>query len=117
MRELADKCAELKEMKDQLDKQYKSVKKNLVDECKNNCIMEFNTDLIHVKISESRRFKGYDDNKLVLQMIPLQHRDECVSLDRKKIDSLIKKGVLPHSIKDEEDYTRVTTVKFTELDD
>ena len=109
------KCAELKEVKDIADSEYKTMKTLLEELCKEHEITEFNTGAVEMKIIESRRFKAYSDDKVVLGMIPLQHRVDCTSLNKKKIDGLIKKGVLPNSIKDEEKFTRITTTKFTKV--
>ena len=114
--ELADECAELKDSKDELDKQYKKVKSEIEDFCKEKLITSFETESTSVKITESRRFKTYSDDETVLRLIPIQHHKECTSLNKKKIDGLIKKGVLPNSIKDEEKFTRITTTKFTKVE-
>ena len=113
---LVDKCAELKDLKDTFDKDYKRAKSELETLCKEHMVTQFSTGMVEMKITESRRFKAYSDDKIVLSMIPLQHRDDCTSLNKKKIDGLIKKGVLPNSIKDEEKFTRITTTKFTKVE-
>jgi len=111
--DLVNSCVYMKNVKDAADIAYKTVKVELEELCKEYGITSFHTEDADMKITESRRFKGYGDDKVVLGMIPLQHRGECTSLDRKKIDGLIKKGVLSNAIKDEEKYTRITTTKFT----
>jgi len=115
--ELVDTCAHLKQQKDEFDKEYKRVKSELETICNEHLLNYYMTADNEMKISESRRFKAYSDDTLVMSMIPLQHRSDCVSLNKKKIDGLIKKGVLSNSIKDEEKFTRITTVKFTEIKD
>ncbi len=110
---LVDDCALLKQAKDEADNNYKRAKSELETLCAEHMLNYYKTSDTEMKIFESRRFKTYSDDKVVLGMIPLQHRDECTSLNKKKIDALIKKGVLSNSIKDEEKYTRITTVKFT----
>ena len=113
---LADECARLKALKDEADKSYKVGKQQLEAFCKQNMITEFSTKKTDVKITESRRFREYSDDETVLRLIPIQHHKECTSLNKKKIDGLIKKGVLPNSIKDEEKFTRITTTKFTKVE-
>jgi hypothetical protein len=113
---LIDRCAYFKEAKDGAEKEYKKSKTRLESMCAEHMITEFSTDNIEMKITESRRFKAYSDDKIVLDMIPLQHRADCTSLNKKKIDGLIKKGILSNSIKDEEKFTRITTTKFTAVE-
>ena len=114
--ELIDTCADWKRLKDDADSQYKMAKSTLETLCAEHLVSEFSTDTVQMKITESRRFKAYSDDKIVLSMIPLQHRVDCTSLNKKKIDALVKKGVLPNSIKDEEKFTRITTTKFTKVE-
>lgn len=113
LEELVNECAELKQKKDAADVQYKRCKNELETLCAEHIITSVVTTDFEMKITKSRRFKAYSDDKLVLGMIPLQHRADCTSLNKKKIDGLIKKGVLSNSIKDEERFTRITTTKFT----
>ena len=112
-----EKCSKLKDHKDELDTQYKVAKKELEEFCKDKAVTSFTSDNgVEMKITESRRFKAYSDDETVLRLIPIQHLKECTSLNKKKIDGLIKKGVLPNSIKDEEKFTRITTTKFTKVE-
>jgi hypothetical protein len=112
---LVDKCARLKTAKDSVDKAFKMAKSELETLCDERKLKEIVTTNTSVKITKSRRFREYRNVDAVLELIPEEVREDTMSLDRKKINELIKLGVLPNAIKDEELYSETMTTTFKRL--
>lgn len=113
--DLIDKCARLKTAKDASDKAFKMAKSELETLCEEHGIKELATENTSVTIKKTRRFREYRDADTVFDLIPEEVRGDTVSLDRKKINDLIKLGVLPNAIKDEEMYTESITTTFKKV--
>jgi hypothetical protein len=118
IKNLADTCAELKTLADIADKKYKMAKSELEMLCEEHKLDDITTDKNTVHISHRQKFSKYSDDYKVLEAVPKTTAVlDFMSLDRKKINELIKEGVLPEDIKKFEKFTEYNAVTIKPLEE
>ena len=114
--DLAERCSSMKKYAEEAKAGFDEVKDELKRICEEEGMSEIATPSVNVKIIKQNRFKCYDNSKEVLEMVPEDLRDDVRVLDRKSINGLIKKKLLPNSIKDHEMHTVVTSMVIKDVE-
>ena len=118
IKNLADVCAGLKANADDAKKKYDMAKSELEMLCEEYGMDDITTGTHTVNISHRKKFSRYKNVKKVLWMIPISmDKEKYMSLDRKKINGLIKEGVLPKDIQKLERYSEYNAVTIKPLEE
>jgi len=113
---LSQEAADLQEKFEVLKKEYEMKKSELKTFVESAHITAIDIEGVQVTASYRNTFKSYDDEAAVIDLIPKKLRAKCKSLDRKKINDLIKAGELTNAIKDHEVSTQSVSITIKRVE-